>query len=417
MSKETIKKDDVEEALNLARKIIDEYGPRLPGSESAAKTGDFFYKEIEKYSDNVKKEPFKFAPQAFFGFFNVMVVSYILVIIFTFIGGNFIYLASIIGIIGTIWAISQFVYYWGLFDVFYKKTIGNNIVGTIEPDKTENIKQEIIVCGHLDSAWIVNFIAKAQKLYAIRLIISVGYCIVVFALVWLWTIYFAITSNVPFFMNFLKYGSLVGLPIVIQLLWYRNKYKGSPGAGDNLISCTMAVVIGKILYNAKKKGNNLLKNTRVKIICFDAEEAATKGSKAYAKAHKEEFAKIPTYALCPDCIYNMKHLAILKSDQNGYTKNDMGIINDCVEIGKNLGYPDIPVDPWPFGGGASDAAPLSRAGVKAMSFMGMSTQLIRNDLVQHTPNDTIDAVEPEIVEAIMKIMLEYIIEKDQKITS
>jgi aminopeptidase YwaD len=415
MSKDSIDNTDVSEALRLTKKIIEDYGPRLPGSESSEKAANFLYQEIQKNSDSAKKELFIFAPNAFFGFFQIFVVSYIVASILVFFEGNMIYISAVIAIIGTICAVSQFVYYWGLFDVFYKKKTGSNIVGTIEPDNLSDVQQEIIVCGHLDSAWIVNFIVKAQKIYAIRLIISIGYVLVVFALIWLWTIYYTITGNIPFFDNFLKYGSLVGFPIVIQLLWYIDWKKGSPGAGDNLISCTMAIVIGKILNNAKKSGNNLLKNTRVKIICFDAEEAATKGSQAYAKVHKQEFAALPTYALCPDCIYNMKDFAILKSDQNGYTKNDMGIINDCVEIGKKFGYENIPVNPWPFGGGASDAAPLSRAGAKAMSFMGMSTKIIRDDLVQHTSNDTVNAVEPKIVEAIMKIMLEYILQQDKKL--
>ena len=212
----------------------------------------------------------------------------------------------------------------------------------------------------------------------------------------------------------MKYGSLVGFFFAIPLLWYRDRKKGSYGAGDNLISCSMALQIGKIFDEAKKAGHPLLKHTRIRVISFDAEEAALKGSKAYVKAHKQELLNLPTIALCPDCVYTMKDFKIVAGDQNGTIKVPQKLVDEVVEVAEKLGHKTKGF-PWPFGGGASDTASFLKIGVPAITLMGMSTDMIREGLVQHTQKDVVSAIDRDIIDLIMKIQFEYILKKEREL--
>ena len=54
-------------------------------------------------------------------------------------------------------------------------------------------------------------------------------------------------------------------------------------------------------------------------------------------------------------------------------------------------------------GGATDAAELTGAGVRATTLIAMSTRLVREGLVYHTMQDTVDAIEPAAVAACLAV--------------
>ena len=79
-------------------------------------------------------------------------VTYILATISFFMGGGWRWVAAIGYTLANINSLSQFVFYKELFDRFYKKATGYNVVGTIEP--SERVQQQIIISGHHDAAYI-----------------------------------------------------------------------------------------------------------------------------------------------------------------------------------------------------------------------------------------------------------------------
>ena len=74
----------------------------------------------------------------------------------------------------------------------------------------------------------------------------------------------------------------------------------------------------------------------------------------------------------------------------------------CRQIASGLGY-TAGLAVMRFGGGGTDAAELARAGVHATTMLGMSTRVVRDGLVYHTLADTVDAIEPEAVEACLAV--------------
>lgn len=425
MSPASVTGDDVDEALRFAQEVIDACGARLPGSAGALKAADMLHAEMAAF-DAAAKEEFSFAPEAFLGFLDLVVASFVLATLLLFCGGGaWLYCAVAVLSVGVLAWVSQFVFYWGWFDVFYWKKKGINVVGLINPANEAEVEQEIIVCGHHDSAWIVRFLLRRQKLYGVRLILGTAAVLGIYLSMIVLAIVCAASGRgpAPWLVEPVKYASLLGLFFVVPLLGYRDRKAGSFGAGDNLISSSMALQIGKILGEAKRSGNPL-KRTRVRIISFDAEEAALKGSKAYVRRHRREFWRrgapetaasavksVPTYALCPDCIFRLKDFKLLTSDQNGLLATPWRIVDDVRRIAERLGYRPAIV-PFPFGGGATDAASFLRIGVPALPILGMDSGLIRDGLVYHTPQDRVENIDRELVEAAMKVMLAYIIARD-----
>ena len=192
----------------------------------------------------------------------------------------------------------------------------------------------------------------------------------------------------------------LGFLLIGQMWFFKNK-KATPGAGDNLISSSLAIEIGK--YYSQNK----LKNTRLIVASFDAEEEGLRGAYAFANKHEQEFKDTPTYLLNIDCPYYLKDLFFLTSDINGSVKMDMDLAEQLVSIAQEKGYP-AKHQPIAFLTGGTDAGELAKKGVKATTLMAMPwTNNVRSH-VYHTPKDTIDAIEPESISAIVDIYTEFI---------
>ncbi|GAI09767.1 unnamed protein product, partial [marine sediment metagenome] len=70
----------------------------------------------------------------------------------------------------------------------------------------------------------------------------------------------------------------------------------------------------------------------------------------------------------------------------------------------------------PFGAGSTDAAEFGKIGVEATNMAAISFDISKfsEGLVYHTPNDLTNYIEPEVVEAALKIARDYILKKDSE---
>jgi Iap family predicted aminopeptidase len=113
-----------------------------------------------------------------------------------------------------------------------------------------------------------------------------------------------------------------------------------------------------------------------------------------------------------DSIYRLQDLRFLKSEINGTVSLDEKLGQKCMKIAKSLGY-NIPSMNMPFGGGSTDAAEFAKAGIPALSIIGLDTTFTSGDVPYHTNFDTVDKIEPEAVLACMQIAEQLIIEIDK----
>jgi aminopeptidase YwaD len=392
------------EVFSTTEKLIEKFGPRRAGSKSSQDCADELYKDLSRFADEAKIEEFTVHTGAFLGWIRILVFLYILGAAALWLKIPFI--TAILLFIGIIIMVFQFFLYKHAIDFLFPKKLGKNVTGIIEPE--EEVKSQIIISGHHDSACIFNFFIHQPKLYSLRVIGGIGILVGVFLLSFILAVFSA--SNI--LITILAVLSSIGALIVLQL-WFFASNKCTPGAGDNLVATSMAVESLRQIKKEKQKGNGL-KHTRVIAVSFDAEEEGLRGAYAYAKTNKEMLSSLPTYLYNIDCPYYLKDMFFLTSDINGSVKLSEDFANSCGKSAEKLGYKTT-VKPITFLTGGTDAAELAKVGVKATTLMAMPWDNSERASVYHTPNDTLDAVEKEAVKAGLEVLFDLIYTKDKEL--
>ena len=179
-----------------------------------------------------------------------------------------------------------------------------------------------------------------------------------------------------------------------------------------LVASMMVVELARWFAIQDQLGKTNLQHTRLIFASFDAEESGLRGSRAYVNQHRQQLQSLPTYMLNIDSIYNVEHLQFLISDMNGSLKLSKGLAEECQGLASRAGLPSR-LTRMVFGGGSTDAAELTKAGVHATTMLAMPTDLVRDGLVYHTVNDTVDAIEPEAVRACLEVASRLVEELDR----
>ena len=195
------------------------------------------------------------------------------------------------------------------------------------------------------------------------------------------------------------------LPLVLPL-WNFAADEGTPGAGDNLVASMIALEILSEFAQRRENGKGL-SHTRVVFASFDAEEAGLRGARAFARGRRSEFASLPSYGYNMDCIYDLSNMSILETDLNGSVRLDADATERLAELAAEEGLPAKTL-PIAFLTGGTDAAELAAAGAHATSLIAMRWSNDARSSAYHTPQDTIDSVDPAAVEALIRLGVRFV---------
>jgi hypothetical protein len=383
-----------EKAFKQANSIIESYGPRLAGTQASIQTAQSLEKTMKSYCDQTSLDEFSIHKGAFLGWINLLVIAYLLSIIL--IWYNLYWVTLILSIFSILVLVLEFFFYLPVIDFLFPKKKAMNAIGFIKPKK--EIKNQIIISGHHDSARIFNFFIYQPKLYHIRVTGSIA--LVVFLTIFSLAGWLGLNGPLLLWMKIiLSAGSL----LIIQMWFFASK-KGTPGGGDNLIASTMAIEIGRYF------SENKLNHTQIIIASFDAEEEGLRGSRAFAKKYKSLFDQYPTVLLNSDCLYHLDDMFFLTSDINGTVKLDENLASKLSNIAINKGYQST-TKPIGFLTGGTDAGELAKVGVSSTTLIGMPWSNQERSSVYHTPNDTLDHVQVEMIDAAIDIFITYIEEQ------
>ena len=400
-------KQHAENAINYTANLINKFGARLTGTPACLQAAEHLKESLDKQCGNAKLETFETHPGVFNGFFIIEPILYSIFTLAAFFG--YVFLGACGQLLTVIYGILQFGTYKEYFKFLYPKKECSNVVATLEPQS--EVRQQIIISGHHDSAQEVRLLRHAQKLYGLRVIIPDVFIIIGLLSSFLWIGIQSLTGHAPEFAISLSLLWLVSIPIACTKIFFIGP-NGTPGAGDNLIASTSLIEFAKIF--SVQTGNSSLSHTRLILASFDAEEAGLRGARAFVKKNLEFLTKYPTYMLNIDSIYEVKELQFLTSDLNNTVALDKPLAELCLQTALNAGYPGR-LTQMKCGGGSTDAAELAKIGVRCTSLLAMSTDLIRDGLVYHTMNDLPEAIEPQAVEACLEVCCNVIKQLDNQI--
>src|SRR5690554_5194283 len=190
MTKEVIKETD---------KIIKQFGPRLAGTKASLDTADYLYDDGISYSDEMYKEDFYINKGAFLGSINILVISYVIGFATFLLGYELITLFLMV--LSILILFLQFIKYLPIIDFLFPKRKARNVYGVINP-KGE-VKRQIIISGHHDSANIFNFFIHQPKLYSLRVTGSILFVILTLLLALVNLIF---TNNILFLISSIIIG-------------------------------------------------------------------------------------------------------------------------------------------------------------------------------------------------------------------
>ena len=284
---------------------------------------------------------------------------------------------------------AQFARYWEVLDPLFPKATGYNVYGSIEPDG--EVKQQVLVGGHHDAAYVFQLLARAPKYYARLINLGILFLLLGFLVSLVATVLALFNISLP---GWVAVALIVGGVFQLPLAFFTTG-EVSPAAGDDMIAVAIANETARLFRDAKKAGKNPLRNTRLIVASFDAEEAGLRGARAFCKKHGEELLHTKTYVFNIDTLYKLEDLHFLVKDLNSTVELSQDMAQDCVDIAKSLGH-TAKTSVMPFGAGSTDVAEFGKIGVEAINMAGISFDISKfgEGLVYHTRNDVTKYIEP-----------------------
>lgn len=381
--------------IEKIRYILENFGPREPGSESEYKTQEYLAEELNESATSVSIEPFPVAPM---GLLFFLPLTGIIVFFSSFVItlNPYIGLAGILISLLIIWF--QFGQYRRLLDPFLPKKRSNNVFARWIPSG-KSIKQRIILCGHADSAYEMRFNQWGKiyiKLAALILIISMFYLFVISLLL---SYEHFRGQELTFLPEFVRKLSIVPgvLYGVVAVLFIRFSYV-VPGANDNLSGSCLAAEVLKWFSKHPLE----IQNTEIDCLITGSEEAGLRGAMAFFEQHKEELQSIPTVVIAIDTITDLKDMGVAVRDLNGLLPHHSGAISLLyqagLECGVNLRNMSVYL-------GSSDATVFTRNNIPATAFVAMDPSPAR---YYHTRYDTIEAMNEEALSIGLTILIQAV---------
>ena len=343
-------------------------------------------------------EPFAVHPGSFYSYTKILPLTYVLGAAALFLPRALSAIPAIGLAAGVAIMFCQFAFYVHFPDFLFPKRTGWNVSAVIESAGTA--KRELILSAHHDSAPVARiFSSPFARFYALAIFLP--YVFFLFELILL----FARFAGGPAQPRAWALAVLAaGLPCVAGYFLLVSMRRGSPGAGDNLVSSMM---IARLAREIAADRETLLKTTRLRIVSFDAEEAGLRGAAAWFRAHFSELSRLSCTHLNFDSLYALRDLQVLLSDVNGTVPLSGEMAGELVRCAAAEGLKMRPFGML-FGAGGTDAAESARVGIPSSTIIAMPTGVVRNDLVYHTPRDTVEHIEPAVIEACMRITARFL---------
>lgn len=384
------------------KKICKDVGPRPAGSEQEHEAQKLMAAELDGACDKVEIEPFDVHPGAFLGWILTDGIMMIAATVLFFFGMSAIALA--LCALSLIFAIVEFLLYKKLLDPFFPKKTSHNVVAVRKP-KGE-VKRRIIFSGHADSAneWRFTYYGGSKLLVPIIGLSFVGILLGLVLGIWAVAAGHAFSAADSGALNVMRYVFLAWIPILFTALFFENKKRPVMGANDDLTGCFISMAVVKYMQQHDIR----FENTEVWVVLTGSEEAGLRGAKAFCKAHKNELSDVETVFVGLDTIRDYDFAAVYSRDLTGTVKNDAGACALVKEAAKQTGL-DLPYKSVFFG--ATDAAAVTQAGMKAVSVAAMDPAPAK---YYHTRLDTADNLDIKTVEAVLGVALETAFLFDEK---
>jgi len=372
--------NDAKYALDFVKRICMQVGPGLPGTPQERERADIIKEELQSYlgQGDVIVEEFAFTPGSFLDSYRISAVFTLIASILSILLGIIDPIASlgiaitalVFALIAVIVFVIEFFFSLELIDPLFNKKKSINVIGKLRKPQTTEVKRLLILSGHHDSAWENNWLRLHRHGFFIATATWMAGLIAMPALAVI-QLACIITGNGGLVYAGVLEWPLLAYPIVpsaiLSLFFVTGRKNGGnvPGAADNLSACAAVVAMCRFLV---RNSEHIPADTEIRFVTFGSEEAGLRGSRRYVESHLEELKRLDARVLNLETI-SYRTINILSSELNGTQKNSPEIIKSAASAADRAGVP-YRVRPAILGE-AGDAGPFSRAGIKAVTLLGL----------------------------------------------
>lgn len=363
-SKQSVK-DAVDYSFESIHYITEEIGPRESGMPNERKAQEWLKSQLldNGWADEAEIEDFRVSRHGLVGFTKIVSLFMLVAVIGAFIARieklstPMLIMGLVLSGLTLLITIMEFLLYVPFVDPLLPRSTSGNVYAVKKP--TGEVKRRIVFSGHCDSAyeWTLMMIKPLLMIIVLAgAIVGLLFTIVVFA----------IYCGQGAFPVWALVVTACFAPFYFALQYMCNFHHVVPGANDNLTGTLAAVSVLKCM-----KDNGVeLENTEVAVVLTGSEEAGLRGAKAWAKAHGAQIKaeNFETIFIGLETLRDYEHLAIYTRDLTGTVAHD----KDAVALlDRASAACEHPLKHASVFFGASDAAAITRAGLKATCLAGM----------------------------------------------
>lgn len=419
----------VKEAFDIVEYASEKIGSRLPGSDGEREYAEYMGEKLKDIGIKPIKEEFAVAPRGSIGGLSYAGWSGIIIsaLVYVALGISSVWFGmAAISIATVAWLILSAFLYRTWFDMFFQQEISQNVYGELVPEDGK-YDYTIILSGHTDTSWnwrhsehsyrhrnkpILGILATYGKVgfgaicFFFIAAVSVAMAVINTGLLLhaQWAIeltYKASYENFLLALHFIPVITAIGCAFVV--MWGDpNPRVASRGAMDNATGCALSYAVTKYY---KENPDKMPKNCRIIDFNCGSEEAGLRGSKFFALEHKGEPILENAWNINIDSIADKEYFEVVIKDDWQFTRFDTDLEKMFKETFKELGIESKSGGCIHNPVGGSDSTPMTRAGIKSVTFAAQNPMLT---YYYHTFRDKADRFEVETVGTGFEVVLSVI---------
>jgi len=436
------------EAFDIVKHASLNIGSRLPGSKNERKFHDYMADKLREIGITPKQEEFAVSPRSgigglpYAGWFGIIMS---LLIYFALYNTYIWYFMAIAGVIFVMWLVLSCFLYKTWFDMFFHQEISTNTYGELLPEDGE-YDYTIILSGHTDTSWtwkhsehayrhkdkpILGVLATYGKVGfgAVCVFLVVGIAIAMAVIYGANEIGRTFYGPDNIFMAMYKWSSAVllrpsfrvfrtilfVLPAITAIgssfvaMWNdKNEQNASRGAMDNATGIALSY---EVLKYFKENPDKMPKKCRIVDLSVGSEEPGLRGSMAFTREHKNDDLTKNAWNINIDSVADKDYFEVVIKDDWQGCRFDADMERMFKETFKELEVPSKSKNHCihnPVGG--CDSTPMTRAGIKSVTFAAQNPMLT---YYYHTWHDLPDRFDEDTVGTGFDVVL-GVIEKIEK---
>lgn len=382
--------------MNHIHVLAEEIGPRGSTREGERRGHEYCRATLSGLGLEARWEPFRSAKSVFHPFLIVSVIMLLTFVLYPLAGQTSATVSALIALATLISALLELSLRDNPLRRIVPKGNSQNVFTVIPPSGEK--RQDLVLIGHVDSQYTPLIFRSLRwlaiyKIFATSALISFGGMVLIYLvgiftqLSWIWPV------------------SWIGAVFAVLLLALCLQAVSTPfthGANDN------ATAAGMILTLAEHFHQMPLKNTRLWLVCTGSEEALHDGAIDFFRKYKSELLHPKAVVLeslgCAGPSWSVSEgivLPILPAPS---------LVDLAEKVAK--AHPELDGYPSRVSGGVTEMSDALRAGVPAMTLIGLTRENVLP--YWHQTVDTVDKINPEVLERNYAFAWHYIQALDEQ---